>query len=291
MPRRLTVDLAVRHTALLGEGPRWDAAWARLLWVDIEGGALHVFDPRSGDDRAVVLGGRVTAAAPLSRTEVLVAQEARLAVVDLEKGTAETIAEVPHDADRRLNDGACDARGRFWVGSMALDERRDAGALYRYADGALECVIDRVSLSNGLGWSPDDRSMYYVDSPEGCVDVFDFDLETGTIDRRRTFVAIDPRDGTPDGLAVDDDGAVWLALWGGGSVRRYTPEGALDAVVDVPVRKVTACCFGGDDGRTLYITTASVSLTPDEQRAQPLAGCVFVAEPGVSGPPAHPFVR
>jgi sugar lactone lactonase YvrE len=170
---------------------------------------------------------------------------------------------------------------------MALDERPGGGALYRYADGVLDRVLDRVSLSNGIGWSPDGRTMYYVDSPERRVDAFDFDLAAGAIANRRVFVSLD--EGTPDGLTVDDEGGVWVALWAGWCVRRYMPDGALDAVVDLPAAKVTACCFGGDDGRTLYVTTASVDLADEERRRQPHAGCVFAAYPGVSGPPAHTF--
>lgn len=286
MPRRIPVELAVSRPALLGEGPRWDGACSRLLWVDVEGRALHVLDPLTGD-RSIPVGSRVGAVAPVSDETALVALADRLALVDLGEGSLETLVEVPHDAERRLNDGACDARGRFWVGSMALDERPGGGALYRYAEGALERVVDRVTLSNGIGWSPDGRTMYYVDSPEGRVDAFDFDVDAGTIANRRTLVAID--EGTPDGLTVDDAGGVWVALWAGWSVRRYTSRGELDAIVDLPVAKVTACCFGGDDGRTLYVTTASVDLTEDERRRQPHAGCVFAAYPGVSGPPAHLF--
>jgi sugar lactone lactonase YvrE len=235
------------------------------------------------------VGGRVGAVAPVSAGHALVALARQLAIVDLGDGSLEPLVEIPHDDDRRLNDGACDARGRFWIGSMALDERAGGGALYRYADGSLDRVIDRVSLSNGLGWSPDGRTMYYTDSPEKRVDAFDFDVDQGTISNRRPFVEIG--DAIPDGLTVDADGGVWIALWGGSSVRRFTPEGTLDAIVDVPAAKVTACCFGGDDGRTLYVTTASVNLTPEERKAQPQAGFVFAADPGVSGPPAQPVAR
>ena len=140
-------------------------------------------------------------------------------------------------------------------------------------------------MSNGLGWSPDGETMYYVDSLTHRIDAFDFEIADGQISERRQWVAIEPGAGIPDGLAVDDAGGVWLALWGGAAVRRYAPDGALDRVLTVPTDNVTACCFGGVDGRSLYITTASVEL-PDHQ---PLAGSVFVTEVDVSGPPARPF--
>ena len=172
-----------------------------------------------------------------------------------------------------MNDGACDPDGRFWIGSLELEFAPDAGSLYRY-DGELVEVLAGVSLSNGLGWSPDGARMYYVDSLTYRIDAFDFD---GLPGNRRPFIRIDRNDGIPDGLAVDDEGGVWIALWGGACVRRYDADGRLDEVLEIPARRVTACCFGGADGRQLFVTSAA----PD--------GRVFVADVGVSGPPAQPF--
>ncbi|MDX6474642.1 MAG: hypothetical protein QOH95_153 [Gaiellaceae bacterium] len=272
------VDIAIRSEALLGEGPRWDAGTGRLLWVDIEGRAVHIFDPASGEDRAIPVWSRVGAASwTTSPDVVLVALAERLALLDLNDESLRTLAEIPHAGHMRMNDGACDAAGRFWVGSMALAVTPGAAALYRFADGELERVLDDVTLSNGLGWSPDRTRMYYIDSMTFRVDVFDFDVGSGAVSGRRPFVSLDRDDGTPDGLAVDDAGGVWVALYGGHAVRRYDADGTLDRVVDVPAENVTACCFGGDHGRSLYITTAAP------------AGNVFVTDPGVAGPPAQPF--
>jgi sugar lactone lactonase YvrE len=284
------VEVAIRSEAVLGEGPRWDAAARRLLWVDIEAGALHVFDPSSGLDRVVLLGNRVSAVAPTRSGGILVALTDRLALVERDGEPVRTLAEIPHGPELRLNDGACDPAGRFWVGSMALDFAPGAGALYRYSpDGTLERVLADVTLSNGIGWTPDGRGMYFIDSMSYRVDLFDFDVASGALSGRRPFVTIDRAEGTPDGLAVDDEGGVWVALYGGGAVRRYDADGSLDRVLPVPADNVTACCFGGDDGRSLYITTATQELTPERRRRQPLAGSVFVADAGVSGPPARPF--
>lgn len=286
----MSVDVAVRSEALLGEGPRWDAEARRLLWVDIEAGALHVSDPESGDDRTIPVGARVGAASPTRGGGVLVALADRLALVDLADESVRTLVEIPHGVGMRLNDGACDPAGRFWVGSMALEETAGAASLYRYSgDGGLDRVVSDVTLSNGLGWTPDGRGMYYIDSLAYRVDLFDFDVATGAISGRRLFASIDRADGIPDGLAVDDDGGVWVALYGGGAVRRYDAEGSFDQSVALPADNVTACCFGGDDGRSLYVTTASVGLTAGERRRQPLAGSVFVTDVGFSGPPAQPF--
>ena len=268
------MEVAVRANAKLAEGPRWDAAARRLLWVDIEGRELHVLE--GGEDRAIAFEAMVGAAAPTSAGAVLVALADRLALVDLADESVRTLVRLPHGPALRSNDGACDAAGRFWIGTMALDHTPGAGALYRY-DGRLQRVLDEVTLSNGIGWTRDDTRMYYIDSPVQRVDLFDFELASGRVDDRRPFVSIDESDGIPDGLTVDDEGGVWVALYGGSCVHRYDESGHLDAVLEVPAKNVTSCCFGGDDGRSLFVTTAA----PD--------GNVYVTQPGVSGPPAHVF--
>lgn len=268
------MEVAVRANAKLAEGPRWDAAARRLLWVDIEGCELHVLE--SGNDRAIGLDAMVGAAAPTTTGAVLVALADRLALVDLADESVRTLVRLPHGPALRSNDGACDAAGRFWIGTMALDVTTGAGALYCY-DGRLRRVLDEVTLSNGIGWTRDDARMYYIDSPVQRVDLFDFEFASGRVDDRRPFVSIDESDGIPDGLTVDDEGGVWVALYGGSCVHRYDESGHLDAVLEVPAENVTSCCFGGDDGRSLFVTTAA----PD--------GNVYVTQPGVSGPPSHVF--
>ena len=268
------MEIAVRANAKLAEGPSWDAATRRLLWVDIEGCELHILE--SEEDRAIGLDAMVGAAAPTSSGAVLVALADRLALVDLADESVRTLVRLPHGSALRSNDGACDAAGRFWIGTMGLDQTPGAGALYRY-DGRLQRVLDEVTLSNGIGWTRDDTRMYYIDSPVQRVDIFDFELASGRVDDRRPFVSIDENEGIPDGLTVDDEGGVWVALYGGSCVHRYDESGHLDAVLAVPAENVTSCCFGGDDGRSLFVTTAA----PD--------GNVYVTQPGVSGPPAHVF--
>ena len=217
----------MRANAKLAEGPRWDALGRRLLWVDIEGCRLHIFE--NGEDRAIGLDAMVGAAAPTSLGTVLVALADRLALVDLADESVQALVPLPHGPNVRANDGACDAAGRFWIGTMGLDDAPGAGALYRY-DGGLERVLDGVTLSNGLGWARDHSLMYYIDSPSYRVDVFDFELASGRVASRRPFVSIDESDGTPDGLAIDDEGGIWVALYGGSCVRRYDENGRLDAV-------------------------------------------------------------
>ena len=286
------MDVALRLEATLGEGPRWDAAGRRLLAVDIEGRRLHRFDPATDEDRPLDLGERVGVALPVEGGGLLLALARRLALLDEAANTMETLAAFPHGDDVRANDGACDPAGRLFVGTMALDERPGGGALYRYtAEAGLERVLDAVTLSNGLGWSPDGTRMYYVDSPTRRVDVFDYDPATGEPGTRRPFARIADEDGIPDGLAVDGEGGVWVALYGGGAVRRFDPDGRLDRVLEVPATNVTACCFGGPDGRSLFVTTARQGRGEAELAREPLAGSIFVADAGVTGPPATPFAH
>jgi sugar lactone lactonase YvrE len=273
------VELALEAHAALGEGPRWDARIERLLWVDIEGCSLHVFDPATGNDASTPLPAKVGSAAPTGDPDrVLVALADRLAIVDVRSGELEPLVDLPHaHPDVRANDGAVDPAGRFWIGTMADDETSpDRGALYRLDGSELTTVLEPISLSNGLDWSG--STMYYVDTPTQRVDVLDYDPDTGDVENRRPFVTIEERDGSPDGLVLDDEGGLWLALWGGGEVRRYAPDGTLDARLDVPADNVTACWFAGT---RLFITTA--------RSPQPLGGSLFVAEPGVSGPAARAF--
>jgi sugar lactone lactonase YvrE len=262
--------------AVLGEGPRWDADARRLLWVDIEAGALYA------GERRVACGAKVGAAAPWHSDTVLVALADALAAVDLGDGSVRRLAEVPHARpEMRCNDGACDPQGRFWVGTMAEDESPGAGALYRYdPDGRLRTMLSDLTIGNGLGWAPSGRRMYFIDSMSHRVDALDFDPGTGGITGRRPFAEVPEEDGIPDGLAVDDEGGVWVALFGGGEVRRFSPEGEPVGRVDVPARDTTACCFAG---RRMYITTAS------RDDDAPLAGRLFALDLPFSGPAAHRF--
>jgi sugar lactone lactonase YvrE len=186
------------------------------------------------------------------------------------------------DEGVRMNEGGCDPDGRFWCGSMAYDQRPGAAALYRLdPDGRVHLVLDGVTISNGLDWSPDDAVAYYSDTPTREVSALDPDLSA-----RRTFAEIAPGDGVPDGLTVDAEGGVWVALYGGAAVRRYTPAGALSQVVELPVTNVTACTFGGPGLSTLFITTSRETIPDDEE---PEAGSIFACEPGVAGRPARTF--
>jgi sugar lactone lactonase YvrE len=282
-------EIAVQAGAALGEGPRWDAAMATLLWVDIPGRRVHRYDPTTGLDSAQPVPGIVSLALPRRRGGVVIGLPDGLHLMDGEDSPL--IAAVEADrADTRTNDGACDAAGRLWVGTMALDERSPVAALYRIDSHlGVTTVLTGTTISNGLGWSPSGRDFYFIDSPTRRVDVFDHDPDTGAVERRRRFAAVEVEDAVPDGLAVDAEGGVWVALHGGWGLRRYAPDGELAAIVDLPVARITSCCFGGDDLRDLYVTTRREGLSASELAAQPSAGALLRLDVGVAGLPTHAF--
>jgi sugar lactone lactonase YvrE len=284
-------DLVLDVAAELGEGPVWDAERRRLLFVDIMRGLVHAWDPATGNDRTIEVGEPVSAVAPTIRHDWVIATASGFSRLDPDSGHTMPIAAVEADRpETRMNHGLVDPRGRFWAGTMGMGGRTGAGTLYRLdRDGSVHPMLAPVDISNGLDWSPDGRLMYYADTPTGRVDVFDVDMDLGTIARRRTFADVSPSDGYPDGLVVDADGGVWLALWTGGAIRRYAPDGRLDLVVRVPASLTTSCAFGGEDLATLYITTAWIDLDAEGRRREPHAGGVFAVRPGARGRPVTPF--
>ncbi|MGW0292992.1 SMP-30/gluconolactonase/LRE family protein [Streptomyces tuirus] len=273
-------EVAVRAEAELGEGPTWDAAAGRLLWIDILGSRLHSYDPATGRRAVRRTEQHIGAVKPRAGGGLVLNLRDGIGLLDPDGGFRWLHHEpVP---GRRANDAAVAPDGTLWTGTMRYDEAPGGGTLSRVtADGSVEVVLDDVAVSNGTGWSPDGRLMYYVDSPTRRVDVFDH--ADGRITGRRTLAEIEEGAGFPDGLTVDAEGCVWVALWQGSAVRRYTPEGELDRVIELPVPLVTACAFGGADLTDLYITTARAGLTEPPA----LAGSLFVV-PGAGKGLTHP---
>ena len=277
-------------TAVLGEGPYWVPEDDCLLWVDIDRGQLHRTYFPSGETVTLDLG-EASAAFPATAGGILTAGGSKLALhLPAERGeqwSTRVIAEVPAREGVRFNDAGVDPAGRVWVGSMHTGETEPVGQLLRLDHGGvLTVVVDGVTVSNGLGWSPDGSRMYYVDSPVRRVDVFDYDPAAGRADHRRPFADLSAFDGVPDGLTVDADGCVWVAVWGGGVLRRLAPDGSQDSVVAVPVSQPTSCAFGGPGMADLYVTTARIGLTEAELSDQPLAGRLLRLRPGPVGLPS-----
>ena len=291
MPARSEWSVVADCHNLLGEGPWWDARTGTLLWVDIDGRLLQRHDPSSGRTVTRSLDQKAGAVMARAGGGLALALGDGVWVADADLGLLRLAASIePDDPGMRLNDAKCDRRGRLWVGSMAHDARPRAGALYRVdPDGSVERILVDVTISNGIDWSPDDRLMYYIDSATRRVDVLDYDLTTGRASGRRALIRIPEGAGLPDGMTVDAEGCLWVALWDGWSVRRYSPSGDLDRIVQLPVARPTSCAFGGPDLTDLYVTSASTGLSASELAAQPLAGSLFVARPGVRGLEATPF--
>jgi sugar lactone lactonase YvrE len=292
MTRILEADLAVPAQCELAEGPVWDPARRLLRWVDILPGNVHALDPATGTHTWFGAGDPVGTVG-LTRDGGLV-----LALVDgfaFADHDGQNLTRLPgFTVDRatvRFNDGKPDPWGNFCAGTMAWDEQGGPPcALYRLTpDGTVTELVQDVALSNGLDWSDDRRLFYYADSYAGGVDLFDTDPDTGALFARRRFITID--EGLPDGLTLDAEGCVWLAAWGTGELRRYTPAGDLDTVVRLPARQVTSAAFGGPDLATLYITTARENFTEADRQQEPHAGDIFACTPSVPGRPPFLFNR
>jgi sugar lactone lactonase YvrE len=280
---------------LLSEGPRWHEERQELLWVDILGCQMHrgTLSPDGALERVetISVDRHIGAVAPAVGGGYVLAAGLGFLFVD-ETGSVRELAQAEAGHTQvRMNDGACDPQGRFWAGTMAYDESPGAGALYRLElDGSCTTVLTGLTISNGIGWSPDGATMYLNDSGTGCVDVFRFDGPSGAISDRRTLVHIDQPGVAPDGLTVDYEGGIWVALWNGGAVHRYAPDGSLLARVQLPVQRPTSCAFGGPGRDTLFVTSARTDLDDDALARQPHAGKVFAIDGlGVRGLPCLPY--
>ncbi|WP_197087843.1 SMP-30/gluconolactonase/LRE family protein [Micromonospora sp. HK10] len=282
------LDVAQQIEADLGEGPTWDPAASRLIWVDVLAGAVHQLDPATGADRVLRADQHVGAAKPRSAGGLVVNLRDGIGRYD-SAGSFDWLVTWPEDGVRG-NDAAVDPAGLLWAGTMRYDAAPGGGTLRRVnAAGDTVVVLDGVTISNGLGWSPDGHRMYYVDTATNRIDVFDVDVHTGLVHGRRPLATVDAADGAPDGLTVDADGCVWVALWGGAAVHRYTPDGTLDRIIRVPVSQPTACAFGGPALTDLFITTARHGLDDASLAGQPLAGSVLVHPDAGVGLPSQPF--
>lgn len=270
--------------ALLGEGPFWHPLERKLYWVDIKGPAIHAFDPRTGGRQTWPMPEQLGCIAPRRDGGFVAGLKSGFAFVDLERGTIERIGNPePDRPDNRFNDGKCDGAGRFWAGTMDDTLQQASGWLYcldanrrwQRRDGPYVCT-------NGPAFSPDSATLYHTDTVGRTIYAFDLAVD-GTPSRKRVFVRFTKADGFPDGMTVDTAGFIWVAHWGGGRVTRFRPDGAVERTIDLPVAQVTSCAFGGDDLRTLFVTTASTGLSDEARGAQPLAGGLFALETEIVG--------
>lgn len=292
---RPTAALLIEATCSVGEGPLWDGIRGWLWWVDALIGDVHFASLDTKLRGRWSIGGSTgqSVASLVLHESGLIGLGMRegFGVLDPTRGSVQVVTPVKAGpAESRLNDGKCDGLGRWWAGTMTDPPTKGTGSLFCLtAAGQAEAMLDGLTISNGIGWSPDYREMYLIDSATGCLDRIAFDLSTGQLGQRITMVEVPPAQGSLDGLAVDEDGCIWVAVWGAGQVRCFDPSGQQVCTVDLPVSAVSSCAFGGSDLSTLFVTSARYQEPPERLEQQPLAGSVFAVDVGVRGMPVEPW--
>ena len=290
-----TAEQITDRVAYHGEGPMWDGPAGVIRWMDMLHGDILTMRPGIGEIRRRHVGDIAAAMRPRTRGGLVVAIERGFILVDDVDAPDDASAdpgvtvldELWSDPRVRMNEGGCDPQGRFYCGSMEFDGAAGRGNVFRLdPDYSVNLVMGGVTISNGMVWALDGSEVYYIDSRTHRVSAYRFDPLVGAFHARRTVVEIPASVGTPDGMTIDVDGGLWVALYGGSAVHRYLPDGSLDHVIELPASRVTACTFGGENLDELYITTSREHLPDDEQ---PLAGALFRAIPGVCGVPVAPF--
>ncbi|MBN2387066.1 MAG: SMP-30/gluconolactonase/LRE family protein [Anaerolineales bacterium] len=285
-------ELLLDVHAELGEGPCWDARRGVLHWVDIHAGQVHTYDPRNGADRVLAAGEAVGCVVPAWNGDLLLALRSGFARLDLQSGALTRLVVPPnHPPANRFNDGKCDPAGRFLAGTLDDAGQAASGCLYSLdPDGGLQTLVTGVRISNGLTWSPDYRTFYYIDTPTRQVMAYDYDLATGTLANRRPVVTVPPELGWPDGMTSDQEGMLWIAMWGGAALTRWNPRtGQLLDTIPFPAWNVTSCVFGGPDLGDLYVTSACMETDADCLERYPHSGGLFRLRAGVTGMPTYVF--
>jgi sugar lactone lactonase YvrE len=287
----LKAECIIDAKALLGEGPVWDEKLEELIWLDIEGYKLHRYRPKDGDTLEYKLKQKAGAAVPAEDGSWILAMQDGFYRFDLETGQANLILQTNEpEGLTRLNDGKCDPSGRFWAGSISSNGEKIAALYTLETDSILTNRLSPVTISNGLAWSQDVKTMYYIDSGEKVVSAFDYDAVSGEITNRRTVITFLEGEGGPDGMSIDVEGMLWIGHWDGGQLSRWNPHtGKKLAQVELPVRHVTSCAFGGPDMDELYITTARIAMDEQALEKYPLAGGLFRVKVGVKGLPVHRY--
>ena len=286
------VELLVDAHAQVGEGPLWDEEQQVLYWVDILSSLLYIYDPATGENRALDVGRHVGTVVTRASGGLMLAVREGFASFDLETQELTLIANPEaHITGNRFNDGKCDPAGRFWAGTMAYENPTNQGSLYRLdTDFSVHKIFGDVAISNGIIWSLDHTTMYYIDTLRKNVRAFDYADDTGDISNERVIINVPEEVGMPDGMAIDSEGMLWVAHYGGSCVSRWNPNTAqLLEKIDLPVTQVTACAFGGPNLDILFITSAAQELDAAELARQPLAGGLFAIKTPYQGVPSFRF--
>lgn len=292
--QKYTTEVAFPSRCLLGEASLWDQESGRLFWVDIADHKVFVFDPISGSNLAYDVGESVGTVVLTRNGKLVLGLRSGLACLDMATGKLVPLADPEsHLPGNRFNDGKCDPQGRFWAGTMVEHGPPGGAALYCLdTDLNIEKKLDSVTISNGLVWTSDSKTFYYIDTPTHQVRAFDFAAHNGSLSNSRTIATIARGLGSPDGMAIDSEDHLWVALFHGGQVVRLNPtSGEIEAVVEVPAQNVTSCAFGGRELNELFITTARVGTAQEKLEQLPLAGSLFRAKVGVRGVASTRFGR
>lgn len=282
----LTASLAYQTKAQLGEGAFWNYKNKELLWIDIEGKKINRFNPKTNQNIEIKTKSRPGTIVPITNTEAAVALEDGIHLIDLDSGSDEVFVNMKVSLqDSRLNDGKCDPSGRLWVGSMHFDQLKNKANLFCVtSDKTFQKKKDSVTISNGIVWTADKKTMYYIDTPTATIKAYDFDNNSGNISNERVVVNVNESFGFPDGMAIDKEDMLWVAMWNGNAVIRFNPNtGKVIQKIEVPAHNITSCAFGGDNFDELYITSATVDMTAEELIKYPLSGSIFKVKPGVQG--------
>lgn len=281
----IEVELALDSRSHLGEGPVWDEQAQQLIWVNLIKGEVHRFDPATGTDSHLAVGTPVGAAALRDAGGYVLAVENGFATLS-EAGELSTLVDLGLGHTHRANDGKCDRFGRLWAGTNAYDFTPGESTLWRLdTDSSATAVVTGLTLANGLDWSPDNATMYLIDTMAATLWAYDFDGGSGTLSGRRALVEFAEGE-LPDGMTIDAEGYLWVAMYSGGEVRRFAPDGRLERRIPVPVANPSSCAFGGPDLRDLYITTGHQLDDPSSLGPDNHLGSLFVCRPGVAGLPA-----
>jgi len=292
-PGDMHAKLVLDAKAMLGEGSIWHPIEKKLYWVDIEGKALHIYDPATKKDIQFATASRIGTVVPVKGGGVLVALQNGIHSMNTKTGNLTFITDPIQDTTIRFNDGKCDPAGRFWVGTMALNITKGAAVLYRLdRDKKVHLMLNNLTISNGIVWSADKKTMYFTDTQTSNVEAFDYNDTTGEISNRRVVIKVPISEGSPDGMAIDAEGKLWTALWGGGAVARWDPAtGKMLQKIYVPAPNTSSCAFGGNDLKTLYITTARKDLSEEQLKQYPMSGGLFAVKLNIKGVPANFYIN
>ena len=291
-PKTKQAELVLDTQSTLGEGSIWNYKTGELMWVDIKKEILNVYNPATGYNKEMFTGQMIGTVVPTESGNALVALQNGIYHFNMETGAKKLLVDPEANLpDNRFNDGKCDPSGRFWAGTISTKGDREVAALYRFdPDTTIHKMVDKVSISNGIVWSADKTKMYYIDTPTQKVMAYDYDDATGEISNPEVAVNVPSELGSPDGMTIDENDNLWVALWGGSAVGCWNPEtGELIDKIEVPAKNITSCAFGDEDMGTLYITSAREATSKEELEKWPHAGGVFKYRPGVKGVQAFFF--